>query len=179
MGRTNNGPIEPLRSRRPWAAPDTMMLCALIVIAPQLFGGAFPWSVIAIAGLSLLTFAVVLWERRDRPRRVLDGILIAMGTAWIWTCMQALPLPEAIARGLGLGSVHSVQRLEGLEWAGQVPLTISRDPGSTLVEILVGVAILSAFLAARLGGRSGLKPIAGAAVISALLLALEGVAHRV
>ncbi|MGD8608789.1 MAG: O-antigen ligase family protein, partial [Myxococcales bacterium] len=47
------------------------------------------------------------------------------------------------------------------------------------VEILVGVAILSAFLAARLGGRSGLKPIAGAAVISALLLALEGLAHRV
>jgi O-Antigen ligase/Tetratricopeptide repeat len=105
-------------------------------------------------------------------------VLVVMGLAWVWTCLQILPLPEPVARALRLGSVQSAQTLQGLEWAGQIPLTVSRDPGSTLLQIIVGIAILAAFLAARLGGLSGLKPIAGATVVSALLLGFEGLAHR-
>jgi tetratricopeptide (TPR) repeat protein len=158
--------------------PDTAILCALIVAGPQMFGGAFAWSVVAIAGLSLVALAAALWVRRASPHPVIDGVLVVMGLAWVWTCIQVLPLPETVARALRLGSVQSAQTLQGLEWAGQIPLTVSRDPGSTLLQIIVGIAILAAFLAARLGGLSGLKPIAGATVVSALLLGFEGLAHR-
>jgi len=159
-------------------APDTAVLCALVVIAPQLFGGAFPWSVLTIAGLSLVALATALWVRRGSLIPVIDGVLIAMGVAWIWTCLQVLPVPSGVAHALGLGSIESAERLHGLEWAGTIPLTISYDPGSTQLQILIGIAIVAAFLAARLGGPAGLKPIAIAAVASALLIGLEGIAHR-
>jgi tetratricopeptide (TPR) repeat protein len=160
-------------------APDTAAVCALVLIGPQLFGGAFPWSVVVIAGLSLVGLATALWVHRSSPTPVIDAVFIAMGVAWLWTCLQVVPLPQGLARALGLASVASAERLQGLAWAGHIPLTISYDPGSTQLQILVGVTILAAFLTARLGGPSGLKPIAIAIVVSALLLAVEGIAHRV
>ena len=167
----------PLRLRLPIAA-DTAMLCALILIGPQLFGGAFPWSVFVIAGLSLVALATALWVHRALPTPTIDRLFIVMGAAWLWTCVQVVPLPAGIARGLGLASVANADRLQGLAWVGHIPLTISADPGSTQLHILVGVTILAAFLAARMGGRSGLKPIAIATVVSALLLGVEGIVHR-
>jgi tetratricopeptide (TPR) repeat protein len=165
--------------RRLAIAPDTAVLCALVLIGPQLFGGAFPWSVVVIAALSLVALATALWVRRSSPTSVIDGLLIVMCVAWLWTCLQVVPLPSGVAHALSLGSVQSAERLQGLAWAGTIPLTISRDLGSTQLQILIGIIILAAFLAARLGGPSGLKPIAIAAVASALLIGLEGVAHRV
>jgi len=58
-------------------------------------------------------------------------------------------------------------------------LTISYDPGSTHLQILIGIGILSAFLAGRLGGSSGVKPLAIATVASAVLIGLVGFAHEV
>jgi len=166
----NQGPL-PVR-------PDTAVLCATVVVAPQLFGGAFPWSVVAIAGLSLAALGTALWTRRSAPTPVLDGLLIVMGAAWLWTCLQALPLPLEIAHTLRLGSVENAERLRGLAWAGTVPFTISYDPGSTHLQMLVGISIVAGFLAARLGGPSGLKPIAVATVTSAVLIGLVGLAHQ-
>ena len=57
-------------------------------------------------------------------------------------------------------------------------LPFSYDPGSTHLQILIGVSILSAFLAARLGGPPRLKPIAVATVVSAVLIGLVGFAHQ-
>jgi tetratricopeptide (TPR) repeat protein len=159
-------------------APDTAILCALVLVGPQLFGGAFPSTVVVIAGLALVALATALWIRRFSPTRVVDGLFIVMGLAWLWTGLQVVPLPSGVAHALGLGSIESAERLQGLTWVGTIPLTISYDPGSTQLQILIGVIILAAFLAARLGGRSGLTPIAIATVASALLLSLEGLAHR-
>lgn len=158
-------------------APDTAVICALVIISPQLFGGAFAWSVVVIAGLALLALATALWVRRASPTPVIDGLFVMMAVAWVWTCLQAVPIPSAVAQALGLSSVESAERLQGLAWAGTIPLTISYDPGSTQPQILIGIAILAAFLAARLGGSAGLKPVAAATVASALLLGLEGLAH--
>ena len=161
------------------ASPDTVMLCGTILIAPQLFGGTFPWAIAVIAALALMSLGTALWIRRSATTPVIDSVTIAMGAAWAWTCVQALPLPAAVARGLKLGSAQSAERLQGLAWAGNVPFTISYDPGSTHLQILIGIAILSAFLAARLRGPTELKPIAGAVVLSAVLIGLEGLAHKV
>lgn len=158
-------------------APDTALICALVIISPQLFGGAFAWSVVAIAGLALLTLATALWVHRVSPTTVIDGLFIMMGLAWVWTCVQAVPIPSTFAHLLGLGSVESAERLQGLAWAGSIPLTISYDPGSTQRQILIGIAIIAAFLAARLAGSAALKPVAAATVASALLLGLEGLVH--
>ena len=68
--------------------------------------------------------------------------------------------------------------LDGLSWVGSIPLTISYDPGATREQILIGIAIVAVFLAARLGGSSTLRPVAVATVASALLLTAEAVAHR-
>lgn len=158
-------------------APDTAVLCALVLTGPQLFGGAFPWAVVSIAGLALVALATALWIRRSSAARAVDGLFIAMCLAWLWTCAQVVPLPSGIAHALNLGSIDNVERLRGLTWVGAIPLTISHDPGSTRVQILMGIIILATFLAARLGGPSGLKPISISVVASALLLGLEGLAH--
>jgi len=159
-------------------APDSATLCVLVIVAPQLFGGAFPWSVVAISALSLVALGAALWVRRSSTRPVVDHVLIVMVAAWLWTCLQVVPLPSAVAQAFGLKSAESAQRLQGLEWAGSIPLTISYDPGSTRIQILIGIVIIAAFLAARLVGPNGLRPIAIAAVASALLIGFEGLAHR-
>jgi tetratricopeptide (TPR) repeat protein len=148
------------------------------MVAPQLFGGAFPWTILVISGLCLASLGMALLVRRSSATPVVDGVFIMMGVAWLWTCLQAVPLPATLARALDLTSVPSLDRLQGLAWADSVPFTISYDPGSTYLQILVGVGILSSFLAARLGGPGGLKPIAAATVVSATLLGLVGVAHE-
>ena len=165
-------------TRRVSIAPDTAALCATILVAPQLFGGAFPWSVLVIAGLCVASFGIALWVRRADATPVIDAVFAVMGVAWLWTYLQAMALPQGLASAIGLGSVESAERLDGLAWADATSLTISYEPGSTHLQILIGVAILSAFLAARLGGRSGLRPIAMATVVSAALLGLVGVAHE-
>ncbi len=165
-------------TRRVSIAPDTAALCATILVAPQLFGGAFPWSVLVIAGLCVASFGIALWVRRAEATPVIDAVFAVMGVAWLWTCLQAVALPHGLARALRLGSVESAERLNGLAWADATSLTISYEPGSTHLQILIGVAILSAFLAARLGGCSALRPIAVATVVSAALLGLVGVAHE-
>jgi tetratricopeptide (TPR) repeat protein len=165
-------------SRRLPIAPDTALLCATILVAPELFGGAFPWTVVVIAALCVACLGMALWVRRAASTSVLDGVFIVMGVAWLWTCLQVVPLPSGIAHALRLGSVKSAERLQGLAWADSVPFTVSYDPGSTYLQILIGISILSAFLAARLGGLPGLKPIAVATVTSAVLIGLVGFAHQ-
>ena len=167
-----------ITGRRFPIAPDTALLCATIVIAPQLFGGAFPWAVVVIAGLAVTSLGTALWVRRFAATPVVDGVFIMMGVAWLWTCVQVLPLPPSVAHALSLGSVHSAERLQGLAWGETITLTVSYDPGSTYLQILIGIAIVAGFLAARLGGPSGLKPIAMAAVASAVLIGLVGFVHQ-
>lgn len=157
---------------------DTALLCLTIIVAPQLFAGAFPWAVVAIAGLCVACLGAALWERRFEAAVVIDVLFVVMFLAWLWTCLQAIPLPSRIAEALGAGSIESAKRLQGLEWVGAVPLTISVDPGATLRQISVGIGILSCFLAARLGSPSNLKALAPAAVTSAVLVGFVGFAHQ-
>ena len=163
--------------QRPIAA-DTAVLCLLVLLGPQLFGGAFPWAIVTIAAFSLLALAVALWVRRASAAPVIDGLFVTMSVAWLWTAFQALPLPSRVASVLDLASVASAERLRGLAWVGEIPLTISRDPGSTCLHILIGIIVLASFLAARLGGPSGLRSIVMATVVSAVLLGLEGLLHN-
>ena len=167
----------PISARLP-IAQDTALLCGIVLVAPELFGGAFPWAVVVIAGLSVASLGLALWVRRPASTPVVDGMFIVMGIAWLWTCLQAVPLPSGVAQALRLGSIQSAERLQGLAWADSVPLTISYDPGATHLQVLIGISILAVFLAARLGGPAELKPIAMAMVASAVLIGLVAFAHE-
>lgn len=157
---------------------DTTLLCLLILVGPQLFGGAAAWSILVIAGIAMLALFAALFIRRSSGTEVVDALTVAMMTAWVWTCVQAVALPYWIARRLQLGSIENLERLQGLSWVGSIPFTISYDPGSTHQQILIGCAVLATFLAARMGGPFTLRPVAIATVASALLLTIEAIIHR-
>jgi tetratricopeptide (TPR) repeat protein len=156
----------------------TATLCLLALVGPQLLGGAVPWSIPVISGLAVLALFTAIFARRRSGSDVVDALAIAMMAAWLWTCVQALALPAWVARPLGLRSVEAAERLEGLSWIGNIPFTISYDPGSTYQQIMIGVAVVATFLAARLAGPSTLRPLAIATVASALLLTFEAFIHR-
>jgi tetratricopeptide (TPR) repeat protein len=126
----------------------------------------------------MLGLFAALFVRRGFGTEVVDALALAMMAAWLWTCVQALAVPESVARTLGLRSLEAAERLEGLSWIGNIPFTISYDPGSTYQQIMVGVAVVATFLAARLAGPSTLRPLAIATVASALLLTFEAFIHR-
>ena len=69
-------------SQRPSAfKADSALLCVTIVVAPQLLGGAFPWTVLVISGLCLASLGMALWVRRSSAAPVIDGVFIMMGVA--------------------------------------------------------------------------------------------------
>ncbi|MGB5811542.1 MAG: hypothetical protein WBG86_13475, partial [Polyangiales bacterium] len=73
-------------------------LLVLLVVSPQLLGGVFPWSIAIIcataAATGLLTSRQLsTTSQRATPARLLDW---AMVTAWVWTALQLVPLPQSL-----------------------------------------------------------------------------------
>ena len=92
----------PVNTRHPLPL-DTTVLCATIMVAPELMGGAFPWSVAAIAGLCLVSLTTALWVRRGTA-----GNPCYRWPAPRYGCRMALdmssghpPFPSVIAHTLG------------------------------------------------------------------------------
>jgi len=153
-------------------------LWATIVISPQLFGGVFRWSAVLIAAMCVVSYGLALYAQDQVHPRTADRLLWVMTGAWLWTCAQALPLPKWLAETLHLQSVQSAARLEWVvDFA--IPLTLSVDPGATQAQVVVGVAILSAFLAARLMEPRHPGTVARATALAVALLGLSGVAHEI
>jgi hypothetical protein len=149
-----------------------------MIVAPHLYGGVFPWAAVLIAAMCLAALVVGLLARdRVRPD-VTDWLLGVMVIAWAWTCLQALALPTSLARSLRLQSLQNALRLEPV--IGHViPATVSVDPGATELQAVIGVAIVSAFVSARLLERRHPGTVARAAVVSVALIGLSGLVHEI
>lgn len=147
-------------------------LTVLIVGSPLLFGGAFAWCAVLIAWASLVTFAAATLAS-DRTRLV-DGVFGVMMCAWLWTCLQIVPLPSGWAHALGLPSADNIALLPAAV-AAHIPFTVSIDPGATQAQVLVGISLLCAFASGRLIGRPRL--IARAVSLSAVVVGLCGLGH--
>ena len=78
-------------------------LWATIVISPQLFGGVFRWSAVLIAAMCIVSYGLALYAQDQVHPRTADRLLWVMAGAWLWTCVQALPLPTWLAETLHLG----------------------------------------------------------------------------
>lgn len=153
-------------------------LCAAIVVSPQLYGGVFPWSAAAIAVMCLAALALALTAHDGVSPRVMDPLVGVMVIAWLWTCAQAVPLPRWLAETLGLQSVQGADRLQSVV-DYPIPLTISLDPGATQAQIVVGVAILAAFVSARLVELRRPGWVARAVVVAVALIGLSGLVHEI
>jgi tetratricopeptide (TPR) repeat protein len=158
----------------------TLLLGILIVGAPQLLGGALPSGVLAITAFSLVCLALLALRA---PASAIGAPYLGtvMWGVWLWTGLQALPLPcglvhvlapdsaaNALAAGAALGNPDAVY------------CALSRDPGATQEEVLKGVAIVASFLgvwsfAASGGRRRALWLIAG----SSLAMSAVALAHGV
>lgn len=163
---------------RPRETFALITLGALVTIAPQLLGGAYPVGVLVIAELSALALGAALWASDGRVR-VRGLLLIAFMVALAWTVVQALPLPCTLVRWLAPDSVHALERTHALlGLSAPSRCTLSRDPTNTREEVIKGIAILCAFCAAsvlvQLGQRRGvLRNLA----VSGTALTLVSLAH--
>ena len=137
-----------VRARAPHL-PALTLLGLLVVGAPELFGGVFPWTVVVIASVALATLVATLWAVHDTRPEAGSWVVIAVCGAAAWTCLQAMPLPCWLVSKLAPDAVSELH--SALSLAGKPPplwCVLSRDPGATQLEMLKGVAIVSSFLAA-------------------------------
>jgi len=153
------------------------MLGVLVIVAPLLFGGAFQWTILVIAGLSFLTLIVTIWAERELLPQRTPAVVMAIVAAAAWTCAQACPLPCWLVSSLAPDAVSELRA--ALALAGAPPpawCTMSRDPGATRTEVIKGVAIVSGFLSAWWLAASGERKRV-IALVAFSTLAMSAVAH--
>jgi tetratricopeptide (TPR) repeat protein len=158
-------------------------MIAVLVVAPQLLGGVFPWGIAIIAIMAAVTGLttsrrIEITNPNRRAARLLDWTMLA---ALVWTVLQLVPLPSSLVRLLVPESVQALQSNAVLYGAAAPSwLPMSLDPGATRLEVAKGSAIVAIFLAARLfaASRQRRKVLMGVAG-SAVLMAAVAFAHRI
>ncbi len=156
-------------------------LALLVVSAPLALGGAAPWALYPLVGLSLLAFCLALagsWRHGYSVHLPIPSWLLLVSCAVI--ALQLVPLPPPLLAWL------SAPAAEVRDFA-LVPLGLTRwrpvslDPPATWRELAKHVAYLATFLAvAQLSRSRGARGrLLLALVASAALVALIGVLHAV
>ena len=160
------------RQLPPW------LLGAVLIAAPLLLGGVYPWGMVALAAGALCALASTLHALRPRALpapAVVAGLLLGL----LWTGLQTLPLPcgwiaallPAAAENLRL--THALLELE--------PPTLCRaslDPAATREELIKGIAIVATFVsAALLIGRGGRRTVLWLVALSTVALGATAALH--
>lgn len=139
------------------------------VVPPLLLAGAPGWSVVWIAAIATLGFAVTAWSG-DLPkaRRVDAWLLLMLG----WTALQAVPIPR------GLLSWFSPMRLEMRGESEDAWVPLSLDPAGTWEHLVVGAAIAASYFTGRVvAHRRGRRAALYIAASSPLVVALVSFGH--
>jgi len=144
----------------------------VLVLGPQLLGGATGWSVPAIAALALCCLGgSLLISRRIPGSKPADVALVA---AWIWTVVQALPLPVAILESLGRRRQLGAEPVFAVgEW-----LPLSLDPASTREAIVFGVGVLSTYALARVVAARRRSLVVTLVASSCAMVAIVSIFHE-
>jgi|GEM_PF-2379378 len=139
-------------SRKPLG---TVLLGALIIGAPQLLGGVLPWTLNAIALLSLVCLAAVGLRAPALERRM-PSFAVVMLIMTGWTIFQALPLPCGFAELLAPDSVAKQRAIDALMGAKpSATCTISQEPASTREEVVKLLSLTATFISAWAFAASG------------------------
>lgn len=152
----------------------------LVVVAPQLLGGALGWTVGVILALSVLTSGIVWFATRHEAARAAAPVAgIAMLLAFSWTVLQATPLPCSVVATIAPASAEHVAATERALGEGALACTLSRDPGATREEVAKGAAILAACCAAWLLAAVGRRrAILTAVGVSSATMAVVAIGHE-
>jgi tetratricopeptide (TPR) repeat protein len=150
----------------------------VIVVAPQLLGGVYPWGMLLISGGALCALGLALWASQRSGVRWAP-LVAAMLIALLWTMVQATPLPCAFVEHIAPKAAAEVQRAYRV--LGSVPPTwcaLSQDPGGTREEVVKGIGITASFVCAWILARRGYsRAIYRAVAASGTLLAAVALAH--
>lgn len=126
---------------------STWLLGALLVGAPQLLGGVLPWTVNAIAIMSLLCLALVGLRapalERHSPRFAVVMLIMAG-----WTLLQVLPLPCGVVELLAPDSAAKQRAIDALLQLPAASCTLSQDPAGTREELLKLLSLTATFVCA-------------------------------
>jgi tetratricopeptide (TPR) repeat protein len=159
-------------------APAWVAFALVIVAAPQLLGGIYPWGMLLLAGASLGALGLPLWSEPQRGIRW-TPLLIAMLLALLWTMIQALPLPCTLIAHVAPVAADELRRgYRMLGWGQPAWCTLSEAPAGTNEEIVKGLGVTAAFVCASVLARRGHShSIYRTIAASGVLLALVAWAH--
>lgn len=162
--------------------PALISMTLALVVAPQLLGGVFPWSVAIVSVLAgvagvLTSRRVEIISHRREAATLLDWTMVAV---LAWTGLQLLPLPMSWVALLVPESADAWQTnvlLFGESPRSWIPMSL--DPGATRLEVAKGAAIVAIFLAARVFAASHQRRrVLKAVAASAIAMALVAFAHK-
>lgn len=152
------------------------------MLAPQLLGGTFGWSVTLIALLAAASVAagsIAALRRRASPRA--SALVWLSLIAVAWTGLQAIPLPESLVAAWHpdvVGAARAMAELRGAEPPAWLPLSYS--PHGTRAEVVKGLAVACTLIAAWLavaGGRR--KQVIAAVAASVATMGVVALGHLV
>lgn len=162
----------------------TGSLAALLIISPQLMGGALRGTEIAIAALALIALGASLMAARsteDDPG--VGWRATTLRLLWVvllgWTALQALPLPCSWVGWLAPESVWGVVQSRALLNApAGAWCTLSWDHGETEKALLGMIAVSAAYLAAgQVAARRGRSVVLRLVAVSTLGIGAATMAH--
>jgi tetratricopeptide (TPR) repeat protein len=155
------------------------MLAGTVVIAPQLLGGRFGWGITIIALLAGGCCATAGWSARGTIRGRVPWMVLVMIALVAWTAFQALPLPRTfveIVQPLAVDRIDAAYALLDEPPPYWIPLSLS--PAGTQAEIVKGLGIAAAFIAAWLLASLGQRSMVIVAVgASTCAMALVKIGH--
>ncbi|HET6613701.1 MAG TPA: hypothetical protein VFG83_16995, partial [Kofleriaceae bacterium] len=106
------------------------LICGCVGLAALCLGGAPRWAAVLAATVALAAAIPYVTSRRKLSERA--PLLVLLGTAWVLTAIQLLPLPAAIVGALSplrLGAVSA--NAAALREAAPGWLALSMDPPRT------------------------------------------------
>ncbi len=162
--------------------PPEVAIVALgiaLTAGPLLFGGAFPWSVSVVAALAVSALLLcALAFARDNHAEV--GVLfLAFFGPLAWTLIQSTPLPCRLVRAISPRAAEAADAAASLLDEPAV-CTISLDPGASRTYLVIGAAILAAWLAGWLAATAGRRrEVYLACAVAVLVLACVTFLHLV
>jgi tetratricopeptide (TPR) repeat protein len=165
----------------PSVHPLALATAAWIVVAPQLFAGVFPWTVIAISVCGLVCLALAAFDAQLRAAGSTSLLTLVVCACLAMTVLQCVPLPCGFVAHLAPNAVAHVEEAAHALGRGRPELcTLSQDPGRTREEVLKGTAIVASFLCAWLLSTGGKRMwVLWSVAASTLAMALVALAHGV
>lgn len=156
-------------------------LLAAVIPASALALGSVPAAALMVVSLLAALACVLLWWDAAVPTsRASRAVLLALAVLLGMTVLQAVPLPDALARALAPANADIWERaLSPLREPGPAWHTLSVAPSATRVEVLRGFFYACVFLGALRIAKleHGERFLVRLIVLSSSLIAISALAH--